>query len=159
MDVTPDEDAVMQKISGGVSIAGINDIISCDDFYRFQQRGMIKITDSYGVQTTESGYSIDFVGTYTDPLKHAVYPDRRDGALKSSIAKWVLGMMSEGNNRQVRLAEVFLTELFGSNYSDVIASYGDTLSPEAIQEKIADAIAKMPEKTSQGATRNGDSEL
>ncbi|MGQ7154840.1 hypothetical protein ACUODF_33765, partial [Escherichia coli] len=55
---------------------------------------MIKITDSYGVQTTESGYSIDFVGTYTDPLKHAVYPDRRDGALKSSIAKWVLGMMS-----------------------------------------------------------------
>lgn len=159
MDVTPDEDAVMQKISGGVSIAGINDIISCDDFYRFQQRGMIKITDSYGVQTTESGYSIDFVGTYTDPLKHAVYPDRRDGALKSSIAKWVLGMMSEGNNHQVRLAEVFLTELFGSNYSDVIASYGDTLSPEAIQEKIADAIAKMPEKTSQGATRNGDSEL
>lgn len=80
VDVTPDEDAVMQKISGGVSIAGINDIISCDDFYRFQQRGMIKITDSYGVQTTESGYSIDFVGTYTDPLKHAVYPDRRDGA-------------------------------------------------------------------------------
>ncbi|EJO1869959.1 helicase, partial [Escherichia coli] len=159
VDVTPDEDAVMQKISGGVSIAGINDIISCDDFYRFQQRGMIKITDSYGVQTTESGYSIDFVGTYTDPLKHAVYPDRRDGALKSSIAKWVLGMMSEGNNRQVRLAEVFLTELFGSNYGDVIASYGDTLSPEAIQEKIADAIAKMPEKTSQGATRNGDSEL
>lgn len=159
MDVTPDEDAVMQKISGGVSIAGINDIISCDDFYRFQQRGMIKITDSYGVQTTESGYSIDFVGTYTDPLKHAVYPDRRDGALKSSIAKWVLGMMSEGNNRQVRLAEVFLTELFGSNYGEVIASYGDTLSPEAIQEKIADAIAKMPEKTSQGATRNGDSEL
>lgn len=159
VDVTPDEDAVMQKISGGVSIAGINDIISCDDFYRFQQRGMIKITDSYGVQTTESGYSIDFVGTYTDPLKHAVYPDRRDGALKSSIAKWVLGMMSEGNNRQVRLAEVFLTELFGSNYGDVIASYGDTLSPEAIQEKIADAIARMPEKTSQGATRNGDSEL
>ncbi|HGC1022674.1 TPA: helicase, partial [Escherichia coli] len=90
VDVTPDEDAVMQKISGGVSIAGINDIVSCDDFYRFQQRGMIKITDSYGVQTTESGYSIDFVGTYTDPLKHAVYPDRRDGALKSSIAKWVL---------------------------------------------------------------------
>ncbi|HFU9991627.1 TPA: hypothetical protein ACH7RP_005375, partial [Escherichia coli] len=90
VDVTPDEDAVMQKISGGVSIAGINDIISCDDFYRFQQRGMIKITDSYGVQTTESGYSIDFVGTYTDPLKHAVYQDRRDGALKSSIAKWVL---------------------------------------------------------------------
>ncbi|MGQ7195656.1 hypothetical protein ACUOA9_20070, partial [Escherichia sp. HC-TM1] len=40
VDVTPDEDAVMQKISGGVSIAGINDIISCDDFYRFQQRGM-----------------------------------------------------------------------------------------------------------------------
>ncbi len=159
VDVTPDEDAVMQKISGGVSIAGINDIISCDDFYRFQQRGMIKITDSYGVQTTESGYSIDFVGTYTDPLKHAVYPDRRDGALKSSIAKWVLGMMSEGNNRQVRLAEVFLTELFGSNYGDVIASYGDTLSPEALQEKIADSIAKMPEKTSQGATRNGDSEL
>lgn len=159
VDVTPDEDAVMQKISGGVSIAGINDIISCDDFYRFQQRGMIKITDSYGVQTTESGYSIDFVGTYTDPLKHAVYPDRRDGALKSSIAKWVLGMMSEGNNRQVRLAEVFLTELFGSNYGEVIASYGDTLSPEAIQEKIADAIARMPEKTSQGATRNGDSEL
>ncbi|HFV4177459.1 TPA: N-6 DNA methylase [Escherichia coli] len=159
VDVTPDEDAVMQKISGGVSIAGINDIISCDDFYRFQQRGMIKITDSYGVQTTESGYSIDFVGTYTDPLKHAVYPERRDGALKSSIAKWVLGMMSEGNNRQVRLAEVFLTELFGSNYGDVIASYGDTLSPEAIQEKIADAIARMPEKTSQGATRNGDSEL
>ena len=159
VDVTPDEDAVMQKISGGVSIAGINDIISCDDFYRFQQRGMIKITDSYGVQTTESGYSIDFVGTYTDPLKHAVYPDRRDGALKSSIAKWVLGMMSEGNNRQVRLAEVFLTELFGSNYGDVIASYGDTLSPEAIQEKIADSIAKMPEQTSQGATRNGDSEL
>ncbi|EGT2646781.1 hypothetical protein I6T53_004552 [Salmonella enterica subsp. enterica serovar Corvallis] len=159
VDVTPDEDAVMQKISGGVSIAGINDIISCDDFYRFQQRGMIKITDSYGVQTTESGYSIDFVGTYTDPLKHAVYPDRRDGALKSSIAKWVLGMMSEGNNRQVRLAEVFLTELFGSNYGEVIASYGDTLSPEAIQETIADAIARMPEKTSQGATRNGDSEL
>lgn len=159
VDVTPDEDAVMQKISGGVSIAGINDIISCDDFYRFQQRGMIKITDSYGVQTTESGYSIDFVGTYTAPLKHAVYPDRRDGALKSSIAKWVLGMMSEGNNRQVRLAEVFLTELFGSNYGDVIASYGDTLSPEALQEKIADSIAKMPEKTSQGATRNGDSEL
>lgn len=159
VDVTPDEDAVMQKISGGVSIAGINDIISCDDFYRFQQRGMIKITDSYGVQTTESGYSIDFVGTYTDPLKHAVYPERRDGALKSSIAKWVLGMMSEGNNRQVRLAEVFLTELFGSNYGDVIASYGDTLSPEAIQEKIADAIARMLEKTSQGATRNGDSEL
>lgn len=143
VDVTPDEDAVMQKISGGVSIAGINDIISCDDFYRFQQRGMIKITDSYGVQTTESGYSIDFVGTYTDPLKHAVYQDRRDGALKSSIAKWVLGMMSEGNNRQVRLAEVFLTELFGSNYGEVIASYGDTLSPEAIQEKIADAIARM----------------
>ncbi|STK59612.1 defense against restriction protein [Escherichia coli] len=57
---------------------------------------MIKITDSYGVQTTESGYSIDFVGTYTDPLKHAVYPDRRDGALKSSIAKWVLGMMWKG---------------------------------------------------------------
>ncbi|ENR4167620.1 N-6 DNA methylase [Salmonella enterica] len=159
VDVTPDEDAVMQKISGGVSIAGINDIISCDDFYRFQQRGMIKITDSYGVQTTESGYSIDFVGTYTDPLKHAVYPDRRDGALKSSIAKWVLGMMSEGNNRQIRSAEAFLTELFGSNYGDVIASYGDTLSPEAIQEKIADAIARMPEKTSQGATRNGDSEL
>ncbi|HHU2332083.1 TPA: hypothetical protein ACUA8V_004684, partial [Escherichia coli] len=159
VDVTPDEDAVMQKISGGVSIAGINDIISCDDFYRFQQRGMIKITDSYGVQTTESGYSIDFVGTYTDPLKHAVYPDRRDGALKSSIAKWVLGMMSEGNNRQIRSAETFLVELFGSNYGDVIASYGDTLSPEAIQEKIADAIAKMPEKTSQGATRNGDSEL
>ncbi|MEW3551369.1 hypothetical protein MZV21_25035 [Escherichia coli] len=159
VDVTPDEDAVMQKISGGVSIAGINDIISCDDFYRFQQRGMIKITDSYGVQTTESGYSIDFVGTYTDPLKHAVYPDRRDGALKSSIAKWVLGMMSEGNNRQIRSAETFLVELFGSNYGDVIASYGDTLSPEAIQEKIADAIARMPEKTSQGATRNGDSEL
>ncbi|HCQ3229864.1 TPA: helicase, partial [Escherichia coli] len=159
VDVTPDEDAVMQKISGGVSIAGINDIISCDDFYRFQQRGMIKITDSYGVQTTESGYSIDFVGTYTAPLKHAVYPDRRDGALKSSIAKWVLGMMSEGNNRQIRSAETFLVELFGSNYGDVIASYGDTLSPEAIQEKIADAIAKMPEKTSQGATRNGDSEL
>ncbi|MDF8550478.1 N-6 DNA methylase [Escherichia coli] len=159
VDVTPDEDAVMQKISGGVSIAGINDIISCDDFYRFQQRGMIKITDSYGVQTTESGYSIDFVGTYTDPLKHAVYPDRRDGALKSSIAKWVLGMMSEGNNRQIRSAETFLVELFGSNYGDVIASYGDTLSPEAIQEKIADAIARMPEKTSQGSTRNGDSEL
>ncbi|EMS4516671.1 helicase, partial [Escherichia coli] len=159
VDVTPDEDAVMQKISGGVSIAGINDIVSCDDFYRFQQRGMIKITDSYGVQTTESGYSIDFVGTYTDPLKHAVYPDRRDGALKSSIAKWVLGMMSEGNNRQIRSAEAFLVELFGSNYGDVIASYGDTLSPEAIQEKIADAIARMPEKTSQGATRNGDSEL
>ncbi|EHD5592527.1 helicase, partial [Escherichia coli] len=159
VDVTPDEDAVMQKISGGVSIAGINDIISCDDFYRFQQRGMIKITDSYGVQTTESGYSIDFVGTYTDPLKHAVYPDRRDGALKSSIAKWVLGMMSEGNNRQIRSAETFLVELFGSNYGDVIASYGDTLSPEAIQEKIADAIARMPEKTNQGATRNGDSEL
>lgn len=159
VDVTPDEDAVMQKISGGVSIAGINDIVSCDDFYRFQQRGMIKITDSYGVQTTESGYSIDFVGTYTDPLKHAVYPDRRDGALKSSIAKWVLGMMSEGNNRQIRSAEAFLVELFGSNYGDVIASYGDTLSPEALQEKIADAIARMPEKTSQGATRNGDSEL
>ncbi|EEQ5865873.1 N-6 DNA methylase [Escherichia coli] len=159
VDVTPDEDAVMQKISGGVSIAGINDIISCDDFYRFQQRGMIKITDSYGVQTTESGYSIDFVGTYTYPLKHAVYPDRRDGALKSSIAKWVLGMMSEGNNRQIRSAETFLVELFGSNYGDVIASYGDTLSPEAIQEKIADAIARMPEKTNQGATRNGDSEL
>ncbi|HBI9994025.1 TPA: N-6 DNA methylase [Escherichia coli] len=159
VDVTPDEDAVMQKISGGVSIAGINDIISCDDFYRFQQRGMIKITDSYGVQTTESGYSIDFVGSYTAPLKHAVYPDRRDGALKSSIAKWVLGMMSEGNNRQIRSAETFLVELFGSNYGDVIASYGDTLSPEAIQEKIADAIARMPEKTSQGATRNGDSEL
>nr|WP_250114155.1 hypothetical protein [Escherichia coli] len=33
VDVTPDEDAVMQKISGGVSIAGINDIVSCDDFY------------------------------------------------------------------------------------------------------------------------------
>ncbi|HGY8407537.1 TPA: darB domain protein, partial [Escherichia coli] len=94
-----------------------------------------------------------------DPLKHAVYPDRRDGALKSSIAKWVLGMMSEGNNRQIRSAETFLVELFGSNYGDVIASYGDTLSPEAIQEKIADAIARMPEKTSQGATRNGDSEL
>lgn len=150
---------VWQKYAGGVSIAGINDIISCDDFYRFQQRGMIKITDSYGVQTTESGYSIDFVGTYTDPLKHAVYPDRRDGALKSSIAKWVLGMMSEGNNRQIRSAETFLVELFGSNYGDVIASYGDTLSPEAIQEKIADAIARMPEKTSQGSTRNGDSEL
>ncbi|HFU9991655.1 TPA: hypothetical protein ACH7RP_005409 [Escherichia coli] len=55
----------------------------------------------------------------------------------------MLGMMSEGNNRQVRLAEVFLTELFGSNYGEVIASYGDTLSPEAIQEKIADAIARM----------------
>ena len=155
VDVTPDEDAVMQKISGGVSIAGINDIISCDDFYRFQQRGMIKITDSYGVQTTESGYSIDFVGTYTDPLKHAVYPDRRDGALKSSIAKWVLGMMSEGNNRQVRLAEVFLTELFGSNYGDVIASYGDTLSPEAIQEKIADAIART--ESGGGGVCSGDS--
>ncbi|MGK3446163.1 hypothetical protein ACSLO8_31010, partial [Escherichia coli] len=42
-------------------------------------------------------------------------------ALKSSIAKWVLGMMSEGNNRQIRSAETFLVELFGSNYGDVIA--------------------------------------
>ncbi|MGQ0423006.1 hypothetical protein ACT4US_35845, partial [Bacillus sp. HC-Mk] len=47
------------------------------------------------------------------------------------------------------MAEVFLTELFGSNYGEVIASYGDTLSPEAIQETIADAIARMPEKTVQ----------
>ncbi len=110
---------------------------------------MIKITDSYGVQTTESGYSIDFVGTYTDPLKHAVYPDRRDGALKSSIAKWVLGMMSEGNNRQIRSAETFplncLAPIWRCNR--VIRRYA---IPEAIQEKIADAIARMPEKQAGG---------
>ncbi|EHU6836367.1 helicase, partial [Salmonella enterica] len=154
VDVTPDEEAVMLKISGGVSIAGINDLISRDDFYRFRQRGMLKITDSYVMQSTEQGYSLEFVSS-TDTPTNVIYPDRTDGALKSAIAKWALGSIADGKNYKISSAEAFLTELFGSNYRDVISSYGEALSPEDIQERIAVEIAKLPAKTPDGATRNG----
>ncbi|EEO1020858.1 helicase, partial [Salmonella enterica] len=158
VDVTPDEAAVMGKISGGVSIAGINDLISRDDFYRFQQRGMLKITDSYAMQNTEHGYSMEFVSS-SDTVQNAVYPDRTDGALKSAIAKWALGYLAAGQGYKISSAESFLTELFGSNYRDVISSYGDALSPEDIQERIVAEIAKLPAKSPDGSTRNGDSEV
>lgn len=158
VDVTPDEAAVMGKISGGVSIAGINDLISRDDFYRFQQRGMLKITDSYAMQTTDQGYALEFVSSSDTTLK-AVYPDRTDGALKTAIAKWALGYLAVGQGYKLNSAESFLTELFGSNYRDVISSYGEALSPEDIQERIALEIAKLPPKTPDGSTLNGDSEV
>nr|CAC9205109.1 DNA methylase [Escherichia coli] len=157
VDVTPDEEAVMLKISGGVSIAGINALISRDDFYRFQQRGMIAISDGYAVVSSDEGYRLDLVGT--EGINNAVYPDRTDGALKTAIAKWILGYIAEDKQYKFRSADSFLTELFGSNYLDVITSYGDSLSPEDIQERIAVEIARLPEKSPEGTTRNGDSEL
>ncbi|EBQ9479137.1 helicase [Salmonella enterica subsp. enterica serovar Kokomlemle] len=157
VDVTPDEEAVMLKISGGVSIADINALISRDDFYRFQQRGMITISDGYAVVSSDQGYRLDFVGT--EGINNAVYPDRTDGALKTAIAKWILGYIAEEKPYKFRGADSFLTELFGSNYLDVITSYGESLSPEDIQERIAVEIARLPEKSPEGTTRNGDSEL
>lgn len=148
----------MGKISGGVSIAGINSLITRDDFYRFQQRGMLKITDSYAMQTTDQGYAMEFVSS-SDTVQNAVYPDRTDGALKSAIAKWALGFMAAGQTYKINSAEAFLTELFGSDYRDVISSYGESLSPEDIQERIAAEIAKLPATSPEGSTRNGDSEV
>jgi hypothetical protein len=158
VDVTPDEAAVMGKISGGVSIAGINALISRDDFYRFQQRGMLKITDSYAMQTSDQGYTMEFVSS-SDTVQNVVYPDRTDGALKSAIAKWALGFMAAGQTYKINSAEAFLTELFGSDYLDVISSYGESLSPEDIQERIVAEIAKLPATAPEGSTRNGDSEV
>lgn len=156
-DYTPDELTLLAKVNGGVSVASVADILSRDQFYDFLNRGLLNITDKTALLTVSAG-GYEASGIYGEnDLKRAVYPDVNDGALKSSVASWILSMLANGKSYAISGGELFYKSLYGQDYMTAVYSYAETLSVESLQDRIAKALAARP-ATSKKATVEGNSE-
>lgn len=156
-DYTPDELTLLGKINGGVSVASVADILSRDQFYDYLNRGLVAITDKTAVLSVAAG-GYEAQGIYGDAdLKRAVYPDVNDGALKSSVAEWILSMLGQGKSYAISGGEMFFKALYGQDYMTAVYSYAETLSPEALQDRVSTALANRP-ATYKLTTIEGNSE-
>jgi len=171
VDLSPDEVSILTKISGGISITRVPELLTKADFYRYLGQGVLRLTDDKGLIWNGSQYQLETLSEqgYVSPSRariirsdawykangaKIVYPDRDDDSLKNAIASWFRGAVAgdRSNSRS------FMIALFGPQYTTAIESYGENASADQIALYVADWIKRVGDEiASRGGSATGES--